>query len=129
MKNILNVKKGDIIYILDTSFIHEVGTKFVEGIKAMSSEQIHLMCDTKGKEAIVEREPYKDTFTFYDKEESSIFIDVYIKDMDKHVSVDASYPTAQAMSKEEFESAMKHAQEIASDFSLDVYPEDYDDNE
>lgn len=121
MKKILNAKKGDTIFILDCSFIHEVGTKYNEGEKPMSSEQIHLMCDTKGKEAIVEKEPYEDTIIFYGEEETYVFIDVFIKDMNKHVSVIAEYPTSQAFTKEEFHEQMEFARDIAD--SMDEYYE------
>lgn len=120
-KNILNVKKGDTIFVLDCSFIHEVGTQYNEGGKPMSLEQIHLMCDTKGKEAIVEKEPYEDTIIFFDKEETYVFIDVFIKDMNKHVSVIADYPTSQAFTKEGFHEQMEIAREIAD--SMDEFYE------
>lgn len=120
-KNVLDVKKGDTIFILDCSFIHEVGTQYNEGGKPMSSEQIHLMCDTKGKKAIVEKEPYEDTIIFFDEEETYVFIDVFIKDMNKHVSVIAEYPTSQTFTKEEFDEEMEFARDIAD--SMDEYYE------
>lgn len=123
-KNILNVKKGDTIFVLDCSFIHEVGTKYNEGMKPMTSEQIHLMCDAKGKKAIVEKEPYEDTIIFLDKEETHVFIDVYVKDVDKHVSVVADYISAQSKSKEEFDFKMKMAQ--YESYIMDEYYEYYE---